>query len=292
MNDGKTFGFFPEAIDLRFGPISISTLDDFDNSLKQIQSHPDCSNGWIYAASQKSYDFLQQRETECPYPARVFGLPHTHSIRHEKAAPNEYLDFLIWAIAFFVGCRLTSTEAGFLDATPVQRGRMLDFYIPTNQLGKFIELAENFWHQNKDTKRQTKRVCAAIHTLFLAGNPRLLPFESFTFAYITLDTCFKMMSEGECNVPNKHRERVNWMCEKINLAPVSWDLYKVRNDTFHEGLYFTEPLGFSTGPPGNISLTMKMRNLACRLLMSIFGCQDQTYLTSNPEDRQQHLLII
>jgi len=283
MNSEKTFGYYPNKVDLSFNSISITPLSSFDKAINSVQHDPHCSDGWIYAPTQESRDLSSQRSTSLPYPARVFGLPHTHRVRHEGSASNEHLDFLIWAFSFFVGYRLTSTKAGFLDATPVEARKLVDFDIPPTQLAKSIEFAENYWNENKNSKRQTKRVRAAIHTLFLAANPRLLPFESFTFAYVTLDTCFKIMSEGRCDVPNSHSGRLKWMCEKINITPVTWDLHKVRNDTFHEGLYFDEPLGISAEPAGEMPLEKQMRNLACRLLAYILGCGREHYIHTNPE---------
>jgi hypothetical protein len=52
----------------------------------------------------------------------VFGLPKTHTISLGDAntAPG-YLEFCMWALSFFLGIRLTTTEAGFLDATAITR---------------------------------------------------------------------------------------------------------------------------------------------------------------------------
>ena len=47
-----------------------------------------------------------------PYSSRVFGLPHTHTIEHETAVDEEHIEFHVWALSFFLGMRLTTTEAG------------------------------------------------------------------------------------------------------------------------------------------------------------------------------------
>ena len=57
---------------------------------------------------------------EHPYASRVFGLPKTHLIEHAEATNQDHLDFHLWALSFFVGMRLTATDAGFLDATPLK----------------------------------------------------------------------------------------------------------------------------------------------------------------------------
>lgn len=292
MTSEKTFGYYPNKVDLSFGSISITPLDNFDDAKISVQNDPHCLNDWIYAPSQEIFELKHQKLKACPYSARVFGLPHTHRIRHERSACSEHLDFLIWAFSFFAGYRLTSSEAGFLDATPIVGRKLVDFDIRPIQFAKSIELAENYWNKKKNNRKQTKRVCAAIHTLFLAANPRLLPFESFTFAYITLDTCFKIMAEGKRDIPTSHSDRLEWMCNKINLSPVTWDLHEVRNDTFHEGLYFDEPLGFSAEPSGEMSMERRMRNLACRLLAHILGCRCEHYIQTNPESLSVRLLTL
>src|SRR5450759_3338989 len=96
---------------------------------------------------------------------------------HEHADGDEHLQFLVWCLSFFIGMRLTTTEAGFLDATPIQPGELTDFTPLTRQLTNALTLADQFWKQHSSNMRTTKRVSGIIHALFLSQYPQALCFE-------------------------------------------------------------------------------------------------------------------
>ena len=65
------------------------------------------------------------------------------------------------------------------------------------------------------------------------------------------------------------------------------------DDTFHEALFFEEPLGFSIygssseeGCSGNVPL--EMTNLVCRLLVALLGKPDAEYVQTPVTTRQIH----
>lgn len=149
-----------------------------------------------------------------------------------------------------------------------------------------------------------KRVIAAIHALFLSQFPQNLPFESFQYLYMALDTCFKIIETK--SKPNKrlsHAERIQWMCKKFDIPVPNWanainnksDISIVRNDTIHEALFFDEPLGFSLYG-GNLTTTntqntmLQMQNLICRLLVAILGKPDTDYVKTSVESRMRQSL--
>ena len=99
----------------------------------------------IYAPPQQVRHSPSGEVRERPYTTRVFGLPKTHRIEHAAATNEEHLAFHLWALSFFVGMRLTATEAGFLDATPVKPGELVDFVLLRSSLACAVKLAEIFW---------------------------------------------------------------------------------------------------------------------------------------------------
>ena len=125
----KAFGFYPEPLEMKAGSIKVSPLPKFSSRVAPVPAHENVKDDWIYAPLQQTSDFMSGKIREQPYSSRVFRLPKTHMIEHAKATGDEHLDFLIWALSFFVGMRLTATEAGFLDATPVKTGKLVDFML-------------------------------------------------------------------------------------------------------------------------------------------------------------------
>ena len=76
--------------------------------------------------------------------------------------------------------RLTTTEAGFLDATPIQPGKLVDFILSRSTLADVIEFALDYLESERGDARAPKRVTAVIHALFLAQYPQNLSFERFS----------------------------------------------------------------------------------------------------------------
>ncbi|MDN2616594.1 hypothetical protein OB912_16780, partial [Enterobacter kobei] len=65
----------------------------------------------------------------------------------------------------------------------------------------------------------------------------------------------------------------------------------LRNENFHEAIFFGQPLGFSSfnrAHEHNLpkSLILQMEALTCRFLAAILGVKDKTYITSNINTRQ------
>lgn len=277
------FGFYPEPLKLCAGDITISPLPEFHSIVTSMADWEDIKNDWIYA----------------PPHSRVFGLPKTHLIEHATATGDEHLDFLIWALSFFVGMRLTATEAGFLDATPVKPGKLIDFVLLGQSLERAVELADRFWVTNHNEPRNAQRFVAAVHALFIGQYPRALGFESFIYLYTAIDACYALTKE--LLPPGKyitHTERIEWMCGKLGVQTPSWadtaikgstKVSPIRNEALHEALFMGAPLGFAALQSGTrINFRLEMTALVCRLLVALIGGNDASYLGSPVNTRQYH----
>jgi hypothetical protein len=229
----------------------------------------------------------------------MFSLPKTHIIEHAAADSDDQLTFHLWALSFFTGMRLTATEAGFVDATPLKPGQLVDFVLLGNSLVKAVELAEAFWAANRASPQRTRLFAAAVHALFLGQNPRHLQFEEFMLLYMAFDACFalaKSMHPPKARVT--HAERVTWMCSLFGMATPAWAnpaapaapaVATLRNATVHEALFMGEPLGFAVHGVGtNQNLTLEMEALICRFLVALLGGDHADYVRSPVNTRQRH----
>ena len=292
------FGYYPELIDITQGSITISTLPNLDKIREGIEKDPNVRKDWIYPGNAKTNMFGQGIITE-PYSARVFGLPKTHLIKHTSAVDEEHVKYYIWALSFFLGMRLTTEEAGFLDATTIKPRKLTDFVVLGQDLAPVIKLVDKFWVTHEKDRRQAKRLCAAIHALFMTQNPQYLEFESFVHHYTVLDTCFAILRDIHNPVQRlSHAERINWMCQLLGILVPQWasivsgssgsasQISALRNDTIHEALYLDEPLGFKVHGGGAQNLNLEMWAFTCRILAAILGVQDNHYLGSAVNTRQ------
>ncbi|MBX9898022.1 MAG: hypothetical protein K2Y17_09025 [Qipengyuania sp.] len=293
-----SFGYYSGGLDVTAGNLTIRPLQKLDKAVSAVTDDEGVDGDWIYAPPQEVSNFgggITQR----PYPSRVFGLPKTHTIRHASPDGEDHLIFHLWALSFFTGTRLTSTEAGFLDATPIKPGKLVDFVLLGRGLPIAIELAETFWATHRAQPQRARLVAAAVHALFLGQNPLSLQFERFLILYTAFDACFALAKSihGTVGVV-RHAERVAWMCGLFAMqipvwadpaAPSGPEVASLRNETVHEALFMGEPLGFALHGVGtNKNLTLEMEALICRLIVALLGASSADYVRSPVNTRQRH----
>jgi hypothetical protein len=288
-------GWYPEALDLNVGDIAVTPLPDWEASVAVIKNCDGVSAGWVYAPPQEVI-VMGQGCSRRPYPSRVFGLPKTHHLSHASADCAEHLDFLTWALGFFVGMRLTTTEAGFLDATPILPGKLVDFVLSRGGQKRAMALAERFWQANKTHPLRAHRWAAAVHALFLSHNPLALQFERFIFLYCAIDACFALAKELHSitgRIP--HARRVDRLCSLFQIATPTWatpsgsgsPIANIRNDAMHEALFVGAPLGFNAhGIRTGVNLIAEMQALTCRLLVALLGDANANYLRTSVSSMQ------
>lgn len=295
----KAFGFYPKHLRVSTGPISIRPLPELDEYVKALLSSDTVDNGWIYAGPQQTRDFVSGEIRKRPYNARVFGLPKTHMFKHVKSTGEDHIEFHLWSLSFFLGMRLTATDAGYLDATPIKSGSLVDFVLLGKSLEQAIELAEQFWMANQGKSSNVQRFEAAVHALFLSQYPQALQFERFIQLYMAIDACYALTKELRCPTAKqiKHYKRIEWMCGELGVTTPSWaqttggsgtTVSVLRNNTLHEALYVGGPLGFAIyGGNTGENITLEMNALVCRLLVALLGGNDSAYLGSPVNTRQR-----
>jgi hypothetical protein len=176
------FGFLPLRLGISVGDITIETRTDFDEIAADLAEWGGIDGDWIYAPPQQLVTFPGRQLRELPYPSRVFGLPKTHIISLDADEDSVRLHFLMRALSFFLGMRLTTTEAGFLDTTPIKPGLLTDFSVPERDLPKALGLANAFWDVHRAEPPPVKRFGAAVHALFLRQSHHSFQFERFIFS--------------------------------------------------------------------------------------------------------------
>ena len=241
------------------------------------------------------------QERELPYPSRVFGLPKTHVIEHSVATSPDHLEFHVWALSFFLGIRLTTTEAGFLDATPSGSGMLVDFRMRQASLVPAVALAEDFWHANHSVQHRSKQFAAAVHALFLSQAPRGLEVERFLYLYAAIDACYALAkSLTNTNDRHSHAARIQWLCEQFDLITPAWAqvpqsggsvVSAIRNFAVHEALFMDDPLGFAvSADAAHNHITDEMTALLCRLLVVLLGAGNSIYARTSVDTGQKYPL--
>jgi hypothetical protein len=296
------FGYHPGPLHLQAGPVTIEALPTLAKAVADAEADDGIVDGWLYAPPQK-VRLLGGGVRTLPYPTRIFGLPRTHVIEHATAESDDQLIFHLWALSFFTGMRLTATEAGFVDATPLKPGKLVDFVPLGKSLVRAVEMADAFWAINRSEPQRSRLFAAAVHTFFIAQNPRHLQFEKFMLLYMAFDACFtlaKSMHPTKARIT--HGERVSWMCSLFKVVTPAWAdptaavgpaVATLRNATIHEALFMSEPLGFALHGVGTEqNLTLEMEALICRFLVALLGGDQADYVRSPVNTRQRHGLVL
>jgi len=296
------FGFYPLPLDLTAGDVAIKTLDDLDSKVTALRDSEGIEGDWCHAPPQEVQGFTPGVVRVMPYSSRVFGLPHTHSVAHASSTDPERLRFLIWMLGFIHGLRLTDTEAGFLDATPIKPGILTDIVWRGDSHVKAVTIADVYWQKHAANPRIAKAMTGVVHSLFLSQTPRLLEFEAFIYLYIAMEGCHAVW----CYMNNKnplsysHSTRIANLCAELKRPVPDWadktkgsdTIIKNRNDTIHEGLFFDAPLGFevyggNAAASGDRNIPLEMRCLVCRFICGIMGFNDFDYIRSSVNTRSR-----
>lgn len=294
------FGYHPSSLQFRVGQISVEPLFNFKDTVAGVAEWDGVEGDWIFAPMQRVCSFNGETH-ERPYSSRIFGLPKTHKLTHPAADNKEHLNFHVWTLSFFEGIRLTTAEAGFLDATPLRPGKLVDFMLRGNSRRKAVGLAEQFWSTHRTDPLRARWFTAAVHALFLGQNPRHLQFEEFMLLYTAFDACYALASSlypTRRRIP--HAQRVKWMCDLFDMTTPNWavpaaplgpEAITLRNTMFHEALFLNEPLGFALhGLNTNRNLTLEMKALISRLLVALIGGGQADYIRSPINTRQMYIL--
>ncbi len=254
-------------------------------------------------------DILSGDDRTLPYASRVFGLPKTHSIAHSRAAGDDELRFHLWALSFFLGMRLSDAPAGYLDCTPVEAGRLVDFAL-VSPVDRAVNFAESFWTANKFDPKRAKYFSAIVHALFLGQTKTFLQFEAFVWLYTALDACFALTESiygpalkagGPRGRRVTHEERFEWMSGKLGLPVPSWaaasvppggfHIARLRNPALHEGLFVDQPLGFAVHGVGTgLNINLEMQALICRVVVALLGGSTTQYVSTPVNTRSIHAL--
>lgn len=294
------FGYFPKPLDISSGPITVCDLADLDLTVARVEGDDQAEQDWIYAPPQLVRN-LGGNVRQRPYSARVFGLPKTHAIAHASCDGQDHLAFHLWALSFFTGMRLTATDAGFVDGTPIRPGKLVDFVLLGRGLVDALALAEAFWTHHRLAPERARLIAAAVHALFLGQNPQHLQFERFILLYTAIDACFALAKAVKKPAGTiSHAGRVKWMCDAFGMPTPAWadpasgaEVASLRNETVHEALFMGEPLGFAIHGTGtNLNLTLEMQALVCRLVVALLGAESCDYVRSPVNTRQRHGLSL
>jgi len=274
------FGYYPARYEFTGPAFSIGTLPELADAIDRVEHDDFLDNDWIVV----------------PREHRVFGLPKTHQVNVPGDSDDGRAVFLVDCFGFLVGMRMTTTEAGFVDGTPVKRGKLCDIVVGGDPLGEALQYASSFWDAFSARPRVAKAMRGIMHSLMLSQDRHLLGYERFLYLYAALDGCYYVYRQRPgAQVAPTHGARLSLLCSEPATVEPDWlqAVVEARNDTIHEGLFFGEPLGFSIfRQDGSVprSVPLQMSALISRFVVALLGIPASDYIASPVNTRMRHKL--
>ncbi len=301
----QKFGYYPQHIEIDCSAVTIKTLDTLEADVLRVGKSIQVYDDWMYAPPASRRDMFSGEVTKKPFPDRIFGLPKTHSIEvrgQDTSDAKAHALFTVWCLSFFVGMRLTNSETGFIDTTPIKEGRLVDFDVQISDLNKILGTCNNFYFSNS-SNNSPNVLCSAIHSFFIGQNKQYMEYERFKYYYLSIDACFRVAIEtSQAKPPKTHADRLEWMCSLHGISCPSWArssggqgsiLSAIRNELFHEATWNQKPLGFrpiTQHSPKNLNL--ELRALLGRIIVAQLGIQTKHYVSSPTDTRSRYPLDV
>ena len=287
------FGWLRHRLDLQDSHFELRTAHRFDEAVACPQREITYTDSWFYPPLVAHDGIL--------LPTGRFELPITHIlIAIGKPFDRAYGDFLILALGFLLGLRLTIQGTGHLTATAVRPGELVNFIPSDAELLTALGCASDFW--NRAAAEERTLAFAAIHT-YLAAQSYRHQYEQFAWQYMVLDNVHLLTWHRSVNYRRgflsnfgNHGHRPPALsAEYGSPLPTSFRnangecgrLTHLRNELLHEARWLGQPLGYAADATAhdiisdlkhfNSQLILGFLGIACRFRASVY-------------DRQMHAL--
>lgn len=250
------FGFLPYKWEIQFDCGKITPIAQFDRALKYVEKLIN-KDEYIYPPIIKEVetDPKWNKKRTIPKtkrPAYLFPLPPSHDLYISPIKPEQNIregsaGFLIHLLAFLFRTRLQFSDWYFDGRIPIKRGN--PHFRSASQTGDYLSIAYKVW--SSWPERERKRFTNILY-MFSRADIYRWDWEEFIIQYMVLDACWAMAERLFGLRARSHGDRINKLCDEFSLTqfPKTVDIrgmVKLRNDLFHETLWFDGRPGSTIG---------------------------------------------
>lgn len=287
------FGFLKHRHEIDALGFEIRPLKHFDEAVARVLAEETAAERWYYPRP-----VLSPTE-KVSLPAARFELPPTHLlITAGRSLDDQYGEFLVLALGFLLGLRLTIRGIGHMHRTPHEPGTLVSFLPSKHEIPPCMEKATAFW--DAQPPRIRKLMFGAIHW-FLVSQSFDHQYEEFAWAYTVLDNLHRIAWETthgyRARFPKGqyrcHSNRpVALAAEFGSPLPASFAdpdgkpgavgrLVIYRNELVHEARWAGEPLGYAVSQDGH-EMIMDLSYFCSQLILGLLGidCGFRRYTNS------------
>ncbi len=289
MSLPELFGFLNHPHIIKFDGGRIEPTDSFQKGLEYINKFGN-RDGYFYPRPIRAYTrTLESAQYECvpnsERPASVFRLPESHTLYIENPLIEENVRYedaglLIHLFGFLFETRLQFSDWRFDGKVPIKYKNNFSFSPDVPSI--FISHVYQEWK-----KLDAKLRILYINILYMHGKAKSCEWhwDEFLYQYMVFDAIYNFATEGKkIKVPtpkgkNKdlsHKERFKYLCDRFGIHYDNEDqlkeIYMLRNDLFHEGLWDGGMPGLSQKNRTNSYRNLKqLDKLNSRLIVEISG---------------------
>jgi hypothetical protein len=267
----NSFGWLPIRFECVTPNFEIAPARDFDAAVQEVRAsgHTDAEWYWPPLISVNP-----------PRPARVFSLPHTHSIAVNAAddvVAQQLGEFVVTVLGFLYGMLLTpGTWVNFYRVC-VKPSRWQDFYVSASGRDRVLAIASDLW-LGAPALRQEIFGVLRWHTFSFSYDH---PFEVFMTQYMVVDACWRLHTQLQPSAPKAatHGGRIEALASFYDVTvPSQWmsstsasALAHIRNELMHEARWGGAPVGFGHPAKPNDVVHLNLAWFNSRLILAILG---------------------
>jgi hypothetical protein len=273
------FGFLNYRRPIDVGDGCVTPLEQFEEGLRFINTYGN-RDGYIYPPLVRTVelDAHMQEAGIVPNserPASVFELPLSHEVRVSNPvgvddSRDEDVGLLVHLLAFFFGTRLQFEGWRFDGRVPTSPNSLL---YAADVPQHFVSWVYSAWKEwNPDLRRRY------INILYMHARSAscLWDWERFMYQYMVFDAIYRFHTVKGGPVLKGHKERLVGMCREFGVREepdVLAEIYRLRNDLFHEALWHEQTPG--RGRIVDHNTEEWLSNLNTRLIVGIAGYRNK-----------------
>ncbi|PPD56597.1 MAG: hypothetical protein CTY10_03450 [Methylotenera sp.] len=241
----KEFGFLQYPLEASFLNVKIQPINNHSEGLEWLKKNTN-KDGYFYPPQFATYTIdsrtgkTKTKVENSDRPARVYHIPSSHKIEIENPVCIQNEPFtdealIVYLLAYLYGTRLQISDWKFEGRIPIKPVNNIS--ITEDAIIHFLSHVYNWWRKLTQSQRTKFANILYVHN---RANSLEWDWDMFLHQYMVFDALYALHSEFNppAQTP-KLKERLNILCREYSIdnADLINDIYKARNELFHEAMW-------------------------------------------------------
>lgn len=279
------FGYLPQKLDIEFNYGRISTLENFDQIISEVNESCHKRNGFYFAPTYRLITEIEQGESHRSpsFSPHLFNFFITHKLKLNESnlsagniwdLKKDIAFFILQVVSYVTGYRLMP-ESKWFDLR-VPSDPTINLLCKNNSLRDSLNIATENW-LNWDLEKRAN--VANLLYVFNRNPSYYWDFEKFSIEYQIIDTCYSLLFPSD---KASHKRRLKILTDTLGI-PVDPGRLRtlvdtIRNPLVHE-LKWGEDLITGTVDSEYIFYSHFLHRLNHRVIGRILGFTGRYFVT-------------